>query len=87
MKTLPMVHLNGTGPRMLFEGYLKAYEACRDALEAIEEIEFNGRDYYPIHPDAWGKARAEFLQHAAAIRAAKDAFLVVACHVQQFLKE
>ena len=87
MKTLPMIHTNGTSAKMLFEGYLKAYEACRETLEAIEGIEFNARDYYPIHPNAWSEARAEMARHALHIGAAKDAFLAVACHVQGFMKE
>ena len=83
MKTLPCVHMNGTSAQMLFDGYRRAYEACRDALHAIEESEFNARDYYPVHPNAWAEARAEMGMHVTHIAAARDAFLAVAAHVQE----
>lgn len=74
--------MNGTSAQMLFDGYVKAYQACRDALHALEEIEFNARDYYPIHPYAWYEARDEMGMHVTHIAAARDAFLAVAAHVQ-----
>ena len=83
MKTLPHVHLNGTGPQTLFDGYLKAYEACRDALEVIQAIEFNARDYYPLSYSTWPEACAEMREYVKNIAAARDAFLAVACHVQE----
>ena len=53
--TLPSIHLNGTGRRMLTEDYTAAYHALQTAFRAFQSIEFNARDYYPprgrrLHP-------------------------------------
>jgi hypothetical protein len=48
---LPIIHSNGTGIRMLTEGYDDARAKLRAAHTAFDQIEFNGRDYY-THPDA-----------------------------------
>lgn len=48
---LPIIHSNGTGIRMLTEGYDDARAKLRAARAAFDQIEFNGRDYY-IHADA-----------------------------------
>lgn len=57
--TLPTVHLNGTGRKMLAEGYQRAYVAVQDAIRAFNEIEFNARDYYVQSDGAWPQARTE----------------------------
>ena len=56
---LPSVHLNGTGRKMLTEGYHNAYVALQAAIRAFNEIEFNARDYYVQPPGAWPQARTE----------------------------
>lgn len=48
---LPVIHSNGTSKRMLLEGYVAANLALADAIAALRNVEFNGRDYYP-HKDA-----------------------------------
>lgn len=53
---LPMVHMNGTGIKDLRGGYDEAAGALSDFIDAYGRIEFNARDYYPMGPDAWGKA-------------------------------
>jgi hypothetical protein len=55
--TLPLVHMNGTGKATLCDDYDAASEALRDFIDAWGKMEFNSRDYYPLGPDAWGKAR------------------------------
>lgn len=87
MNTLPTIHTNGTGPQMLLEGYLNARTACQAALDAIQQIEFNARDYYPQGPQAWQDARNEMARHQRAIHDAAQAFLAVAIHVQPFVRE
>lgn len=87
MKTLPTIHTNGTSAAELFRGYRAAMKACQSATEAIRGIEFNARDYYPQGPEAWTSALSEMERHAANIKAAKDAFLAVAMHVQEFIKD
>jgi hypothetical protein len=55
----PTIHLNGTSPEMLRDGYTAARQAVGDAIRAMEKIEFNARDYYPQGPDAWRQADGE----------------------------
>ena len=55
----PTLHLNGTGKKMLVEGYEKAHRAIREASKALGEIEFNARDYYVQGPQAWPQAIKE----------------------------
>jgi hypothetical protein len=59
-KIMPTVHLNGTGRKMLTDGYLAAHDAVQNAIEKLAGVEFHARDYY-VHadPDAYTKARAE----------------------------
>jgi hypothetical protein len=56
---LPTVHLNGTGRKMLQDGYMAAYETLEKATEALAAIEFNARDYYVQEDGAYIKAREE----------------------------
>lgn len=57
--TLPTVHMNGTGFKMLFEGYDQASDQLRHLTDAFGNIEFNARDYYVQGPDAYTQARDE----------------------------
>ena len=64
---LPTVHMNGTGRRMLKEGYEKAWWAIREAENALRNIEFNARDYYVDGPEAWPEAVKEMEERFAAL--------------------
>lgn len=66
--TLPTVHMNGTGFKMLFEGYDQASDKLADFTDAFGNIEFNARDYYVQDPDAYTKAREERQDIYAKIR-------------------
>jgi len=70
--TFPTVHLNGTGRKMLAEGYYNAYVAVQNAIRAFNEIEFNARDYYVQPEGAWAKARTERDCAAAHLRQVRD---------------
>ncbi len=50
---MPTVHLNGTSHKMLTEGYEEAYYTLGLFTKSFGSIEFNGRDYYQLGPDAW----------------------------------
>ncbi len=63
----PTLHLNGTGKKMLTEGYRQAYEALREAEKAMSGIEFNARDYYVQGPEAWTEAVKEMATRFAMI--------------------
>jgi ferritin len=44
----PTIHLNGTSPERLFEGYINAYRAVDAAIEALANVEFHSRDYRTV---------------------------------------
>lgn len=85
--TLPTIHLNGTGAKTIFDENLEAMTAIGEALALIQKMEFNMRDYYPQGPDAYSAARAERNVHVEAIRKAKEHFMAIAMHAQEFIKE
>jgi len=69
--TLPSIHLNGTGRRMLTEDYTTAYHALQTAIRAFQSIEFNARDYYTQGADAFYQARSQRdiqLQHLSGVQ-------------------
>lgn len=69
--TLPSIHLNGTGRRMLTEDYTAAYHALQAAIRAFQSIEFNARDYYIQDADAFYRARSQRdiqLQHLSGVQ-------------------
>jgi len=49
--------MNGTGYKMLSEGYAEAHDKLRDFVNAWGQIEFNSRDYYVNN--TWNAALAE----------------------------
>lgn len=57
--TLPSIHLNGTGRRMLTDDYSAAYNKLIEFRDSFRAIEFNARDYYPQGNSAFSKARTE----------------------------
>ncbi len=80
--TLPTIHLNGTGPDTLLEGYLGAYRALDAADAALRSVEFNARDYYVQGPSAFQAAQAERLQQFEAINKVKRELMRIIEHVQ-----
>lgn len=56
---LPTIHRNGTSPEDLRDGYTAAYTAVREAIEAVQKVEFNARDYYTQGPGAFDAAMEE----------------------------
>ena len=69
--TLPSIHLNGSGRRMLTEDYTTAYRAIQAAIRPFQSVEFNARDYYPQGADAFTRARRQRdvqLQHLAEVQ-------------------
>lgn len=56
---LPTVHLNGTSRDALVGQYNDAAEAVYQAIRAMEQLDVNGRDYYPQGPTALSSAVRE----------------------------
>lgn len=61
---IPMVHLNGTSKKELVSQYDNAIQALETALDVLLKSAPNGRDYYPLGPNAYEVARE---QHYARI--------------------
>jgi hypothetical protein len=61
----PTIHLNGTHPKDLYEGYAEAVDALRVAEKKVQEAAPNGRDYYPQLSGAFLRTQD---QHVARLR-------------------
>jgi hypothetical protein len=80
--TLPSIHLNGTGRKMLTEDYTAAYHALQTAFRAFQSIDCNGRDYYPQGPNAYSEARRQRdaqLQHLSEVQHYLESHLLHLC--------
>lgn len=53
----PLIHLNGTSGDRLVEVWRDATKAVRLAKEAVEGMDINQRDYYPLGDQHWQQAR------------------------------
>lgn len=80
--TLPIVHLNGTGIKMLRETYDAPAELLHDFIEAWGQTEFNSRDYYvSSDPDCWNKAVKEREEMNSKIRDLKNYLQAIREHL------
>lgn len=79
--TLPIIHNNGTGADTLFDGYLAARSALRDAEEALKKVEFNSRDYYPV-AGSWEKALEERRWMFVSLTKMQADCLAICAHIQ-----
>jgi hypothetical protein len=82
----PTIHLNGTSPERLFEGYHKAFLAVNAAIDALADIEFHARDYYPQDDKVFGLARAQRVERFTQLREIRDELGAVAEYVHEFVK-
>jgi hypothetical protein len=80
--TLPTIHLNGTSPQMLLEGYQAARLAVGDAIRALEAIEFNSRDYYPQGPGAWNSASWQMTKRRELLESVQTELATIEMHCQ-----
>jgi hypothetical protein len=56
---IPTIHANGDSRETLYDQCSKALNAVRDAVEALQEMTPNGRNYYPQGPEAIGDAMSD----------------------------
>lgn len=61
---VPRVHSNGTGRSDLLAGIHSAAIAVATASKALGETCPHGRDYYVTSPDAYSRARLEYISRA-----------------------
>lgn len=82
----PTIHLNGTSAQMLTEDYTEARIAVQAALDKLQKVEFNARDYYPQGQLAWLDAvrqRQDLLNQLAQVSAA---LYKIEAHCASFIK-
>ncbi len=68
----PLIHLNGTTADSLIEELNEAYIAIDAALDAMRKIGPNGRDYYPLGPEAMEAATTQHRSRAMRLQNVKD---------------
>ena len=73
----PLIHLNGTSKSSLLEDYDQAREMVRSAIEQVQEIEFNARDYYPQGMEVWDQACAEMKDRLLSLQQVADELLAI----------
>lgn len=83
----PVVHLNGTSGKELLFGWINLLDALDESMRKALALELNARDYYPRSPDAFREALKIFGQHAAALRAFRDAAEQVADELDRVIAE
>lgn len=69
---LPIIHTNGTGAVRLSDDYAEARSKLREAENAFNSIDFNGRDYYP-HEDGSAFHQARSAREEVAVKFAEIA--------------
>lgn len=85
--TLPIFHLNGSGPRNILEDHRTALEAVETAIEQVCKAAPNMRDYYISNdPGAFDKARTEHFARVALLTKVKDELTVIAQHAMEHLR-
>jgi alkylhydroperoxidase/carboxymuconolactone decarboxylase family protein YurZ len=70
MKTIiaPRVHLNGDTKATLQSDLADAAKAIRQAQEALRKTLPNARSYYVIGPDAFSRARNEYMERSEKLQ-------------------
>jgi hypothetical protein len=68
---VPTIHMNGDSRETLLGQCRKANDALWDAINALQEMAPNGRNYYWQGTDALGKAVAEHRERMNGLYAVK----------------
>jgi len=71
-KQMPLVHLNGSGKDNLLQWREEAWEALDEARNALAAMFPNGRDYYPLGPEAFERAIEQHRRRQEAIQWVMD---------------
>ena len=84
--TMPTIHLNGTSPGDLLEGYRNAMDKVGEAQAALGSIEFNARDYY-VTPGSWDAAVTEMRARRICLAKIYDELQAIAAHCMDAVNE
>lgn len=76
-KHIPTIHLNGTGALTLQTDALAIARAAEALEKAMQDAEFNARDYYPQGPGAFEAARTALNAEMRVVGEIKDRALWV----------
>jgi hypothetical protein len=68
----PMIHMNGTSAVDLLKGLEDAYSAVGVALDSMRNIGPNGRDYYPLGPEAMEAAQTQHRDRALRLHNVRE---------------
>jgi hypothetical protein len=79
--------MNGTGAEALRDGYANAAAKVSDAIQALYDVEFNQRDYYPQGAAAWEQAKEDYRTRYTALVQVRDDLAAVAEHCQKVIDE
>lgn len=69
----PTLHLNGSSADSLIKDYQEAADAAYEAVKALGNVDFHGRDYYTQDTDgkAFQQARDEHLARLAKLESVR----------------
>jgi hypothetical protein len=87
MTTLPTIHLNGTGAKMLNSEYHAAYKALANFRDLFATTTCNARDFYPQGDSAWTDARFERAEIFAKISDIEDYLTTWLEHINDHIKD
>lgn len=79
----PTIHMNGTSPQDLLEGYSDAMEKVSDAVCALKNVAPNGRDYYPQGDAALSQAIREHNERVKAVELVLQELTDLALHCDE----
>lgn len=83
---LPTIHSNGTSAKALAESYQYAATELSAALNALMNVELNGRDYYPKGDHAFVEAAKEQHFRCQKLREVINETQAIADHCWEFVK-
>lgn len=79
--TLPTLHLNGTSAASLLEAHMVAIHALQGALEGLQGVIPNVRDFYPQGPGVYECAALEHAQRVRQLKTMIEELTEIAEHV------
>lgn len=83
---VPIIHMNGDNLRTLVVALENAFDAVRDAIEALRQTAPNGRNFYP-QPGLMDEAIAQHDTRMRRLREVCDSLEAEAIAIQKHIKE
>ena len=75
---LPLIHLNGTSKQELLDGACECGRLLREALQTMARHNPNARDFYPLGPGFYERARAEHEERCRLVESVAQSFMDLA---------